>query len=296
LINLQGEHFDINHGGEFGLLRIPQNAAQPAEFSLLANIRPQPGKPCTTFITQVRFAGTWLDDNVLEVRSYLKKESSEVQSNFLGARVIRKAEQDVPWLNMSEWSSDTLTLSSRDAYKVTVAKTQWSSSKRAKVGMPTIAGQFEVSIRRRGSRFAARVVVRQDLPTQEHLNVAVRRLSTMGRADIGGLLGFDKHPDSLESVTPECQRHRDGLDGRKGPRSMPAWKKRWEKIKEQGGHRRGHGNEAAASLLVDSRGRLSQDGFMCVCPDGTSAEGTGLDAEGVVADFQVARLAEASWD
>merc|ERR1719162_2556808 len=104
-------------------------------------------------------------------------------------------------------------------------------------------------------------VMRQDLPRQEHLNLAMRRLSALGRADVGGLLGFDPHPESLEDVTPACQRHRDGLDKDMGPHSKPAWKTRWEKIKAQ---RRKYDkddeNEAVASLIG------SRD-MMCVCPN-----------------------------
>ncbi|CAK0868162.1 unnamed protein product, partial [Prorocentrum cordatum] len=275
LVNLMGEHFDVNHGGDFELLRIPQNAAHPAEFSVFATIKPAPGTPCTTFITQVRFSGTWLDEKVLEVRSYLKNQSSEAHSSFLGARVLWKSEQESPWLSISEWGSDNLTLSSRDAYKVAVAKTQWTSHRSPRAGMPTVAGQFDVFIWHQQNRDAAKITVRQDLPSQEHLDVAVRRLSTMGRADIGGLLGFDEHPESLEDVTPECQRHRDGLDSHTGPRILPAWKRRWQVMKDRRGHGDGvrppaRGGEAAASLLVGSRGQLSQEGFTCICPDATS--------------------------
>ncbi|CAK0848751.1 unnamed protein product [Prorocentrum cordatum] len=140
--------------------------------------------------------------------------------------------------------------------------------------------------------------MRQDLPMQEHLNLAVRH-SALGRHDVGGLLGFDAHPESLKAVTPECQRHRDGLDEKRGPRTRPAWKTRWEKIKEQRGqaHAADDGardNEAAASLFTRA--------MMCVCATGDRFDGhaegrsDGEEAEGVVAELQTARLAQATWD
>ncbi|CAK0862086.1 unnamed protein product [Prorocentrum cordatum] len=69
LVNLQGEHFDINHGGEFTLLRIPQAADMTAEVELQATIRPEHKKPCTTYITAVELSGAWLGGNVVQARS-----------------------------------------------------------------------------------------------------------------------------------------------------------------------------------------------------------------------------------
>eukprot|EP00959_Pyramimonas_sp_CCMP1952_P227664 4760111-Pyramimonas_sp.AAC.1 len=158
------------------------------------------------------------------------------------------------------------------------------------------------------SEDSATIVVRQDLPMQEHLNLAVRRLSALGRADIGGLLGFDAHAESLEDVTPECQRHRDGLDTNKGPHSTPRWKIRWQKIKEQRARNPAPGgsmndNEAAANLL--GKMRMQEKDMMCVCPNEGPMHPTGDDYAanliggrrlGVLAKFQTGRLAEATWD
>jgi len=177
---------------------------------------------------------------------------------------------------------------------MTLAKTQWRSKKSARDGASNVAGQVEVQIRRRQYNQSTTLVMRQDLPMQEHLNLAVRQLSALGRVDIGGLLGFDAHPASLEDVTPECQRHRDGLDTPQGPHTKPAWKTRWEKIKEQRSHAQTadeskSDNVAAASLVTRA--------MMCVCA-ASSAEGpvSDGDADGVLADFQTGRLAEATWD
>ncbi|CAK0862085.1 unnamed protein product [Prorocentrum cordatum] len=187
-----------------------------------------------------------------------------------------------------------------------MSKSQWRTKKGVKEGLPTIAGQLQIMIQNKLSETSAMIVVRQDLPLQEHLNLAVRRMSALGRADIGGLLGFDAHAESLEDVTPECQRHRDGLDKKAGPKTLPAWKTKWQKIKE---HRtRGpapggsiNDNEAGASLVNRE--------MMCVCPDAepmdvteeadhsmNSATLIGGGRDGVLAEFQTGRLAEATWD
>merc|ERR1719188_2421574 len=98
--------------------------------------------------------------------------------------------------------------------------------------------------------------------------------------DIGGLLDFDPHAESLEEVTAECQRHRDGLDGKRGPKKIPKWRTQWQKIKQQraakhfplpGGDM--NDNEAAAQLLGDQKEAASSE--MCRC---SGAEGTDGDA------------------
>ncbi|CAK0810995.1 unnamed protein product [Prorocentrum cordatum] len=302
LVNLQGEHFDVNHGGEFILLRIPQNAAVPAEVELKATILPEHGKPCTTYITEVEISGSWLKGKVVQVRSYLRSRAQNTTDKFLGLRVLSDgAPAEAPWEKIDQWTDQAHVLAgpaAADTAVVTLSKAQWYSRKPARAGAPSVAGQVEVRLQATPTHEPAVLVVRQDLPGQEHLNLALRRLSALGRADVGGLLGFDAHPESLESVTPECQRHRDGLDpARRGPLfDKPGWKTRWEKVREARGAARRPGgkmedNEAAATLAARAQ--------MCVCPtedlaDGESAEGG--RTEGVLADFQVGRLAEATWD
>jgi hypothetical protein len=300
LVNLQGEHFDVNQVGEFTLLRIPQDASTPAEMELKATILPEQGKPCTTYIMEVEISGTWLGGKVVQVRSYRAKAQGE-PGKFLGLRLMSRG-AEAPWERLEDWTDMTYLLSepqSTTGFMVTLAKTQWHSKKNAKAGASSVAGQVEVRVQRRRYNESAKFVMRQDLPMQEHLNLAVRQVSALGREDVGGLLGFDPHPESLEEVTPECQRHRDGLDGQRGPRTKPAWKTRWEKIKDQRSqaHSSDDGmndNEAAASLATRA--------MMCVCAvedhsdghaDGRFDDGEGV---GVLAEFQTGRLAEATWD
>jgi hypothetical protein len=303
LVNLQGEHFDVNHAGEFTLLRIPQDASTPAEMELKAIILPERGKPCTTYITEVELSGAWLGGKVVQVRSYRAKAEGEA-GRALGLRVMsRGADEEVPWDKLADWTDMTLLLSEYQAktgLMVTLAKTQWHSKKNAKKGASSVAGQVEVRFQRRRFNESAKVIMRQDLPLQEHLNLAVRQIGALGRVDVGGLLGFDPHPASLESVSPECQRHRDGLDDRRGTRFRPGWKTRWEKIREQRGQAHGDDNEAAANLNDnEAAASLADRDLMCVCPsEDALSEGLagGEDTEGVLADFQTARLAEATWD
>jgi hypothetical protein len=300
LVNLQGEHFDVNHGGEFTLLRIPQVSSIPAEIELKASIRPEHGKPCTTYITEVELSGTSLGDKVVQVRSYKAGAEGEA-GKFLGLRVMSSvarasADAQVPWVKLEEWTDMPYLLAKpkeKDGFRMTLSKAQWRSKKTARDGASSVAGQVEIQVQRRQYNQSAKLVMRQDLPMQEHLNLAVRQLSALGRVDIGGLLGFDKHPESLEDVTPECQRHRDGLDRQQGPHAKPAWKARWEKIKEQRDHERAPGestsdNEAAASLVARA--------MMCVCEGGAEGAVGGVRAEGVLAELQTGRLAEATWD
>jgi hypothetical protein len=310
LVNLQGEHFDVNHGGDFTLLRIPQSVNKPAEVALDASIRPEHERPCTTYITEVTLSGSWLNGAVVQVRSYLKSRAGNRTDQSFGVRVLESgAPSEAPWEGIEELAQGDRVISKAgllDGFTVSMSKTQWNSRKGAG-GAPTAAGQIVFRLQSGFNTESALIVVRQDLPGQEHLNLAVRHLFALGRADVGGLLGFDAHSESLEAVTPECQRHRDGLDGQKGPRfTKPAWKSRWEKIRQRRHEPRRPGtpgqtmndNEAAASLR-------SKD-LMCVCPDGAFSMGAAEDehseiasageTEGVVADFQTGRLAEATWD
>ncbi|CAK0880312.1 unnamed protein product [Prorocentrum cordatum] len=311
LVNLNGEHFDVNHGGEFVLLRIPQNILKPAEVELKATILPEHGKPCTTYITEVELAGSWLGSKVVQVRSYLRSHAKNETDKFLGLRVLDRSPNaladEAPWEKLSQWADASYVVSepqTKDGFGVTVSTAKWHSKKDAREDVPTVAGQVEIQVKNKLlSSEPTKFVIRQDLPRQEHLNLAVRRLSSLGRADVGGLLGFDAHPESLEDVTPECQRHRDGLDRETGPRhNKPDWKVRWEKIREQRMQPRHtdslNDNEAAASLA-------NRD-MMCVCPGDTSGglaedvfvEGLvgGDHNGGVLVEFQTGRLAEATWD
>merc|ERR1740120_196558 len=309
LVNLNGEHFDVNHGGEFTLLRIPQNTIKPAEVELKASILPEHGKPCTTYITEVELTGSWLGGKVVQVRSYLRSHTTNESDKFLGLRVLDRTPgapaDEAPWEKLSQWADTSYVVSepqTKDGFGVTVSTAKWHSNKDAGEDVPNVAGQVEIQVSNKLlSSEPTKFVVRQDLPRQEHLNLAVRRLSSLGRADIGGLLGFDTHPESLEDVTPECQRHRDGLDRETGPRhSRPGWKARWEKIKEARKHplEAMNDNEAAANL--------AERDMMCVCPDDTSTglgenvyvEGLvgGENSGGVLVEFQTGRLAEATWD
>jgi len=306
LVNLNGEHFDVNHGGEFTMLRIPQNTNKPAEVELKASILPEHGKPCTTYITAVEVSGTWLGKKVVQVRSYFRSHAKNETDKFLGIRVLRPTPGESLWerLDNASLHYKISEPQAHDDFGVLVSTSTWYTTKDAREDVPTVAGQVEIQVKSALlSDDPTKFVIRQDLPRQEHLNLAVRRLSSLGRADVGGLLGFDEHPESLEDVTPECQRHRDGLDQQGGPQfSKPNWKIRWEKIKEKR-EQAHHGeemndNEAAASLV-------NRD-MMCVCPVETS---TGLgenvyvegllglgDVDGVLVDFQTGRLAEATWD
>ncbi|CAK0823978.1 unnamed protein product [Prorocentrum cordatum] len=312
LVNLLGEHFDVNHGGEFTLLRIPQAAERTAEVQLQATIRPEHGKPCTTYITAVELSGSWIGGAVVQVRSYLRSHTKNESDEFLGLRVMEPgAPEDVPWTRLADWTDENIVLSEQQAnigVRVTMSKAQWRTKKSVKEGLPTVAGQLQIMMQGKRGEGSAMIVVRQDLPMQEHLNLAVRRLSALGRADIGGLLGFDAHAESLEDVTPECQRHRDGLDTKKGPHSTPGWKIRWQRIKEQRASNHipdgsMNDNEAAANLIHNMP--MKEEAMMCVCPDGEPMHPTeddytanliGAEREGVLATFQTGRFAEATWD
>jgi hypothetical protein len=272
---------------------------------LKASILPEHGKPCTTYITEVELTGSWLGGKVLQVRSYLRSHADNETDKFLGLRVLDRTPGapagEAPWEKLSQWADKNYVVSepqTKDGFGVTFSTTKWHSNKNAREDAPSVAGQVEIQVKNRLSKEPTKLVIRQDLPRQEHLNLAVRRLSSLGRADVGGLLGFDAHPESLEDVTPECQRHRDGLDREFGPRTKPAWRVRWEKIKEQRKQARNHDDEVAASL--------AERDMMCVCPDDTA---TGLDGDvyveglvggkdtgGVLVEFQTGRLAEATWD
>lgn len=291
LVNLQGEHFDINHEGEFVLLRIPQDTNESSEMALRVTIRPEHGKPCTTYITEVELSGAWFGGKYVQVRSDLKSHLRNTTDKFLGIRVLEHNERpEPPWQSIMSWTEDDTLFEQDDpfGFQVTLSKTQWFSKKSTKTGEPTVAGQFTAQMMQKQNDVSATIVIRQDMG-QEHLNVAVRRLNALGRMDIGGLLGFDAHPESLEDITPECRRHRDRSAGKNGPVSRPSWKTRWAKIREQ--RDRSFDPDESAS---DADASANLIGKMCVCPSQVSME-PGAD-EGFVADFQTGKLAEAVWD
>merc|ERR1719382_1576679 len=141
---------------------------------------------------------------------------------------------------------------------------------------PAVAGMFTLTLRNKKSQHGAKITIRQDLPGQEHFNVAMKHLATLGRVDVGGLLGFDAHPASLESMD----------DQDRGYYFRPAWKDRWDKIRKGS---RPQDNEAAAGFRIARRDSDSDNdadygalgGKMCKCP----SEGHSSDAiEGVVVE------------
>jgi len=300
LVNLQGEHFDINHEGSFTLLRLPQGAEKLAEFAFEATVQADHGKPCTTYITQVELSGAWLGNTSVGIRSY-RRSHSYAPDVFLGIRV-REGESDSPWQPLEEFQSGDLVLSkSVPDIEATLSKAAWFPKKSAMDG-PSTAGMFTLSLRNSHNPRGAQITIRQDLPEQEHLNVAMRQLSQLGRVDVGGLLGFDSHPDSLERPSAECQHHRAAERYRvesqedNGYYYKPTWQERWDRI------RRGRGqpgideedNEAAASLVSRTGASAAHRGAMCKCPgEGTHRAGP---VEGVIVDEASFLFAEASWE
>jgi len=299
LVNLQGEHFDINHGGEFTLLRFPQASEKPAEFSLQAAIQPDVGKPCTTYITQVELSGAWLGGKSVQIRCYRKSHSNDTDA-FLGARLL-EGKSDSPWQTIEEFEAHDLLLSDSESdIQVSLDKATWFPKKSSKTG-PTAAGMFTLALRNIRSPNGAKITIRQDLPGQEHLNVAVRQLSQLGRVDVGGLLGFDAHPESLERPSAACVHHRATAryriesqdDADHGYYFKPSWKDRWDKARTGG---RSRDNEAAASLM----GRFDDNdvlgGQMCKCPSEPLEGSTGALIEGVLVDEASFVFAEATWE
>jgi len=120
--------------------------------------------------------------------------------------------------------------------EVKLSKSVWSPKKtRVAQGSRIVAGMFQVDIRNPSSRKAATLIFRQDLPDQEHLNVAVKRISALGRVDVGGFLGFDEHRRSLETPTAECNSYRAAhmskhrirsQEEREGYTYKPLWQER----------------------------------------------------------------------
>jgi hypothetical protein len=298
LVNLQGEHFDINHEGRFTLLRLPQAVEKPAEFSFQAGIQPDVGKPCTTYITEVELSGAWLGGRSVQVRCYRKSHSNDTDA-FLGARLL-EGKRDSPWQTIEEFQAQDLVLSDLESdIEVSLDKVTWFPKKGSKKG-PTAAGMFTLSLRNSRSPHGAKVTIRQDLPEQEHLNVAVKQLSQLGRVDVGGLLGFDAHPESLERPSAACVHHRATAryriesqdDADHGYYFRPSWKDRWDKARAG----RSRDNEAAASLMGKFDGNGAQGGQMCKCPTESLDGGASGSITGVLVEEASFVFAEASWE
>jgi hypothetical protein len=292
LVNLQGEHFDINHDGKFTLLRFPQAIEKPPEFTFVANIQPDSGKPCTTYITSVEISGAWLGSKTLQIRSYRRSHSNDTDA-FLGARLLVDDDDiDPPWQTIEEFEANGLELSEFGIYQAFLDKATWFPKKRSKAG-PITAGMFTLSLKNMNSGTAARITMRQDLPEQEHLNVAVRQLSQLGRVDVGGLLGFDAHPESLERQSAACIHHKATAryriesqeDADHGYYFRPTWKDRWDKVRGKDSPR---DNEASASLMGARLG-----GGMCKCSSDDSHSGS---IEGVIVEEANFVWAEAAWE
>jgi hypothetical protein len=337
LVNLAGEHFDINHGGKFMLLRLPQAAEQAADVEINAVVTPEWGRPCITYITQVELSGKWLNGKRVQVRCFLREraETNETEAGqdgqFLGIRTLGHddMEDQVPWISMTDFPEESHLAHPDSDVEVKLIKTEWFPKSQKKVeGNPGVAGQFQFNLKDKRNSDAAKVVVRQDLPGQEHLNMAVRRLSVLGRADVGGLLGFDSHSSELERVTKECAQWRSenhfdiqALPDRDAETtSWPRWKRKWQKIREERKHKAAQeaagmpggdamkDNEAGASLQsrdIDDRDvyedvyedrdsledQYAEAGLACMCP----ADST-VFSEGVLTERMSALFAEATWD
>ncbi|CAK0872636.1 unnamed protein product [Prorocentrum cordatum] len=298
LVNLQGEHFDINHEGTFTLLRFPQAVEKAAEFSFQAVVQPDVGKPCTTYITHVELSGAWLGGKSMEIRCYRKSHSNDTDA-FLGARLL-EGKGDSPWQTIEEFETKDLVLSdSESGIEVSLDKATWFPKKRSKTG-PTAAGMFTLYLRNKRSPTGAKITMRQDLPEQEHLNVAVRQLSQLGRVDVGGLLGFDAHPESLERPSAACVHHRATARYRiesqdyadHGYYFRPAWKDRWDKIRTGG---RSRDNEAAASFMGRFDGKSGLENKVCKCPSDPHGSAAG-SIEGVLVEEASFMFAKASWE
>jgi len=298
LVNLQGEHFDINHEGNFMLLRIPQAAERPAEFSFEATILPDDGKPCTTYITQVELSGAWLGNTSVGIRSY-RRSKSFAPDAFLGVQ-LREGDSKSRWQPLEDFQSEDLTLSKAASdVETTLSKSAWFPKKRSTEG-PSTAGMFTLTLRDSHSRQSAQITIRQDLPEQEHLNVAMRQLSHLGRVDVGGLLGFDPHPESLERPSAACHHHRATaryhVESQEdhGYYYRPTWQDKWDQIRgkrRQPASDEEDNNEAAASLFSRSAGSAAQRNTMCKCP----SEGS-QSVEGVIVEEASSMFAEANWE
>jgi len=305
LVNLLGEHFDVNHGGEFTLLRIPQDAGRPAEMELKASVRPESGRPCTTYITQVELSGAWLGGKSVEIRCYRRIDSNDTA--YLGARLL-EGDTDAPWQNIEDLQFKDLVLSGPESdVEASLDTTTWFPKKRTATG-PIAAGMFTLTLRHRKSTHGAKITIRQDLPGQEHFNVAMKHLAALGRVDVGGLLGFDAHPANLERVTAACAHHRAIAHPRiesqdeqgRGYYFRPAWKDRWDKVRKGG---QPQDNEAAAGFRIarrDSDTDADDDaddgalgGRMCKCPSDDHSSGA---IEGVLVEQASFLFAEASWE
>jgi len=82
---------------------------------------------------------------------------------------------------------------------------------------------------------------------------------------------------------------------KKGPKTSPKWRTRWEAIKQERERGEAPGdamrdNEAGASLISDRN-------MMCVCSAGSDdGDEETAPEDGVMVEFQTARMAEANWD
>mmetsp|Transcript_126012 Transcript_126012/g.342123 ORF Transcript_126012/g.342123 Transcript_126012/m.342123 type:complete len:690 (+) Transcript_126012:124-2193(+) len=338
LVNLQGEHFDINHGGTFMLLRFPQDTSKPADVEINALVEPEWGKPCITYITQVELSGKWLNGQRVQVRCFLREHSEIDQdteetvkhraATFLGMRTLDEGDVEAPWVNITDAPVGGALSHPDSDVEVKLIKSQWFPKSKHQGNNPGVAGQFQFNLRDKRNTEAAKIVIRQDLPGQEHLNMAIRRLSVLGRADVGGLLGFDGHSEELEHVTKDCAQWRleNHYDVQAIPErdvdttSWPRWKWKWQKIREErklkaaqeaAGMPRGDGmpdNEAGASLQskdIDERDvfedayedrdsledQYAEAGLACMCPADLT-----VYSEGVLTERMSALFAEATWD
>jgi len=273
-------------------------------------------RPCTTYITQVHLFGKWFGNMSVQIRSYLKAYLEGQKDTDFGMRL----DADAPWQSIETIAVDKQMIASSEM-EVSLSKSLWYPKKlvlHANKGTPMVGGMFQVDIRNLHGKEAAKMIFRQDLPDQEHLNLAVRRISALGRMDVGGLIGFDSHARSLETPSADCNHYRAvnkahriaSQDEKEGYTYRPLWKERWDKIRhdrqmKHSGHNHGDNsedNEAAASLFSTDVGNRAENMFstmtdnrMCKCPaeDNPSAA---FQENGVIVEATIGKWGDASWD
>lgn len=224
VMNLAGERFSINQPAHrHSLLRVPPDPGVPPLLELGATVAAESGNgqgACKLYMTRMAIWGKWLEGSTIEVQP-LKRNSAG--SNGAGNASLRnfsvRVNHDSAWKSFGDVAAlegQTIRLSK----KVTL-----TAKRREEYGRGSESMSFVVSVEGSGGKPAAFTVSQA---AHQALNIDMAHMAGLGMANLGGLLGTQRHDPQVEKRTDECNaavaeaRQRQAEEGSSGKPSAKA--------------------------------------------------------------------------
>jgi len=190
---LSGECYDIQAPSEYTLLRLPYSEQEPATLKLSAELGTDGVRPCGLFARRVTLSGSWLDDQVVQVRPYTRNVGG---SNWAGNQTLTNFSLrlgDGPWRSFARVESPRLA---------------------AVVGQLTVRFVWR---ERRGPRAEAQslefllgeggrpAVLTVSQASHQALDLEMEGVGRLGYSRMGGVLGTEGHSASIEEAARQCR-------------------------------------------------------------------------------------------